>query len=390
MAIEITNFSIIVSDEYISSLKFLIGVKQVNLFFTLICIILGLLGHLMTIFVFGQRRFRRNSSNVYLLCLAFTDAAYLLVHFFEDTLKTSRDVNFNSNDIISMINIVEKFDVACRIFNYLRYTLRFISSYIIVAFTLQRLFLIFAPLSHKFKTKRSAWISVFSIVLFGFLIHLWVPFLFEKNEDDSFEYCDVSAHWTKNKNYYYITLAYTFMIMLIPIAITLISNLLMIYYLLIRNRFKKNGNLSSNHEVFNMKISSNQLSPKMKPYYMSIDQIIRRNTSKGNNSKKITLMLIIISISFTFLNMPYLISWSIYYKELLTSSTDTSPTLNYLYSYLKISEIFSLLIYSVNFYLYCASGSLFRSQLKFSSKFLFNFFSLIVIFYFFFSLFKII
>ena len=38
------------------------------------------------------------------------------------------------------------------------------------------------------------------------------------------------------------------------------------------------------------------------------------------------------------------------------------------YAALKLAEILHLLNYSMNFYVYCASGSVFRNQLKYSSK----------------------
>ena len=55
--------------------------NQVNSILTIIIIIFGLIGHSLTIFVYSQNRFRRNSSNIYFLCLALNDSAYLIVHF---------------------------------------------------------------------------------------------------------------------------------------------------------------------------------------------------------------------------------------------------------------------------------------------------------------------
>ena len=60
--------------------------RKINLCFTIFFLIVGLIGHFLTIFVYAQRRFRKNSCNVYLLYLAFNDALFLIAHFFEDTV----------------------------------------------------------------------------------------------------------------------------------------------------------------------------------------------------------------------------------------------------------------------------------------------------------------
>lgn len=57
--------------------------RRINLFATLAFMTVGMVGHAATVFVFAQKRFRKNSSNVYLLCLAVNDAFFLIVHFFE-------------------------------------------------------------------------------------------------------------------------------------------------------------------------------------------------------------------------------------------------------------------------------------------------------------------
>ena len=56
----------------------------------------------------------------------------------------------------------------------------------------------------------------------------------------------------------------------------------------------------------------------------------------------------------------------------LTGHNDDVVENNYLYAALKIAEIFYLLNYSIYFYIYYLSGSLFRNQLKYSSKYLYQ------------------
>ena len=128
--------------------------------------------------------------------------------------------------------------------------------------------------------------------------------------------------------------------------------------MLIKNELRIHKNVCSKHSTSNV---------KFRPYYLSINQIINRVTSKANTSKKITKMLVLISFTYAFLNLPYLIAWSLFYYGSIFLS-DELIMYNNLYSAMKISEIFYLLNYSIYFYIYYASGSVFRNQLKYSSN----------------------
>lgn len=141
--------------EYLSSMILLNVTRKINLFMTLFLIVFGMVGHALTIFVFAQKRFRRNSSNVYLLCLAIVDSMYLIVHFFKNTIRTYMDIYStdepNFGEFIQLINLIDRYETSCRLINYLRNVLRMISAYCVVAFTIQRLFLVYSPFGNKFK-----------------------------------------------------------------------------------------------------------------------------------------------------------------------------------------------------------------------------------------------
>ena len=53
---------------------------QINIFSTIPTIFIGLFGHSLTIFLYSKKRYRLNSSCVYLLCLAIIDSSFLIVH----------------------------------------------------------------------------------------------------------------------------------------------------------------------------------------------------------------------------------------------------------------------------------------------------------------------
>lgn len=297
--------------------------RKIYLLATLILIIVSLIGHFLTIFVFGQKRFRKNSSNVYLFCLAINDCLYLVTHFFEDTIRTFIYLNETNSSFILALNVIDKHMFTCRLVNYLRYVLRFISAYIIVAFTIQRVFLVYKPFSTKFKSTKSAWKTVLSITFISLVINSWVLFILEIRKDEKIIYCDVKINWSII--YFNSTLIYICVIMLVPILVIFICNsiiILQVYKTRRRNNTLQvnktidiKTNLDSIMNRKNAKINfiiestdhvTGNLNVRIKPYYLNMNQIINKITDKANRSKKITKILVLISFSNAFLNLPYL------------------------------------------------------------------------------------
>jgi len=257
--------------------------------------------------------------------------------------------------------------------NYLRNVFRFISAYIVIAFTLQRLFIVYLPLSNYFKSKKSAWITVGLIVLVAIVANSWILFIFELQLSiNNSYYCNVKQGW--DKIYFNFTLVYICTIMLIPILIIFASNSLLIVNLRtfqmnrrqLSDRPSRNQN---NIRLDRIKLSTNE-TIEIKPYFLTMNQIISRVTNQANTNKKITKMLILISFSYALLNLPYFITWSLfYYNETFVNTNRISASEhNYYYSALKICELFFVLNYAIYFYIYILSGSVFRNQLKYSSN----------------------
>ena len=57
--------------------------RKINIFCTIFITLLGLIGNSLTMSVYLNKRFRINSSCVFLLCMAFSDGLFLILHFFE-------------------------------------------------------------------------------------------------------------------------------------------------------------------------------------------------------------------------------------------------------------------------------------------------------------------
>ena len=73
-------------------------IDKCNVIFSVALILVGLLGNSLVVFVFGQRRFRRNSNSVFLLCMAVNDSLYLVLYFSQDILKAFREVFLHRTD----------------------------------------------------------------------------------------------------------------------------------------------------------------------------------------------------------------------------------------------------------------------------------------------------
>jgi hypothetical protein len=333
-----------------NNLDSIIMFSQIYLILTIIIIIFGLIGHSLTIFVYSQNRFRRNSSNIYFLCLALNDSAYLIVHF-----------------LIQFSSLIDRFEMTCRLINYLNNVLRFTSAYILVAFTLQRLFIVYSPLSNKFKSKKSAWKTVALIYIISLLSNSWILFIFELEKDNKNNYfCNIKHNY--ESIYFHLTIVYICSIMFIPIIIIFTSNSFLIVGIC---KSKLNNNriiLSNNNKRLAAEHSSKPIVPIInkkkafvnKPYFLTMNQLINRVATKANNTRRLTKILILISFSYALLNLPYCISWFMF------NFIETSFKLEVL----KICELFFYLNYGIYFYIYFLSGSMFRNQLKYSSIFI--------------------
>lgn len=373
--------------------------RKVNIFTLLSVITLGLIGHYLTILVYSKKKFRTNSGHIYLLCLAVFDSLFLIIHFFEDTIRTIQNVYLEESTLIAknqtnrillkkfmnVINLTDKFEFPCILVNYLRYSIRFASAYIIVIFTIQRLLILKSPLSDRFKSKKSAWKTILIISIISLTANLWVPFMFKIKAYHDEMYCDVD---NKLKNEYFrIAIVYIILIMLIPILIIIICNSFIIFLTkkadLERKKLqelqkipkKKNSttnfNLKSSLLTINKNDSNNQLNimsrnsfrNRLSSFNLNSRQLSTQKRNRINNSTKITKMLVLVSFSYAFLNLPYLIIWSMFFiQSALKHNNETARA--YLFSMLQISEIFYILNYGVYFYINYASSSMFRDQIK--------------------------
>jgi hypothetical protein len=317
---------------------------------------------------------------------------------------------------VSIINITDKYDLTCRLINYFRYVFRFTSVYIIVAFTVQRLLMLHSPTNHSnFQSNNTAWITIWMITSLSAIMNTWVLFLFEiqtdeTNRNNQRNFCDIKVSW--KAEYFQISSFFIFLVILVPIIVLLTSDVIIILYL-IRNKnrqltirlrrfsnFYKEDNMNNRIKNDNLEIHNNMMSllntttatnhtnykrkqldllktsatkidlnnnspekrssvsilPVQSPRRFSFK--LNSNFNKATNStedldaRRLTIMTVLISLSFSLLNLPYLIVWGTFYKELTFNKQLDLVTKYYFFSMVQIAEIFFLFYYSLNFFFF--------------------------------------
>lgn len=344
--------------------------RKVNIYASINIVCLGFIGNLIIIIVFSIKKFRSNSGQIYLFCLSISDNLFLIVHLLEDTLRTYRDVySLKENKFLNFLDFIDKSQIMCQSTNYFRNLLRFISAYIVLTFTIQRLFIIFNPLTEKFKEKKSAWISISTIIVISMIANSWVPFFFKINLYDHTYYCDIDKNF-KNQ-YFLFNMSYIIIVLIKPITTLLISNSLIICrtikYKLDRKKLER---LSTNLNSIKAKDKSkknllNNNNQEDGDYIKTFNQNmpIRDDNKNLNSARTLTTQLLFISFKFFILNLPYMIIWCLYFYKTAFYEIQSSDK-NHLFSYLQIAEIFYIFNYSSNFFILLTIGSTFRVMLK--------------------------
>jgi len=275
--------------------------------------------------------------------------------------------------------------IACKLFSFIRYSLRFISAYLIVSFTIQRLLVIYNPLNIKYKSKRLANKIIILICIISVSINVWTPLAFHlrKNNNDQL-YCDINREL--KIEYLLFSSIYILIIVVIPSLIIFISNCMIIRKFKQTKRssirksvvttsnpsqslLKANSKLTSFKDCNSIvRLNNNTNNVKLKPHYWTKSQLIKNNAVRLNphaSSKRLTMSLLLISFSFVILNFPYLIMWSVFfYKIEIHGQTNETIDMNDLFMILQFTETFSMIHYGMKFFVFSFTGSLFRKMFK--------------------------
>ncbi len=292
----------------------------------LVFFIIGIITNLLSFFIIVKQGLIKSSIWVYIAALCISDICCLIIGFIYE---------FSKSPLNLLRTVMTRNSIACKIMTILYYTGGSCSHYILSTITVSRCLLIVRPYSQP-STPKQALGYVCLIVVVIFL--LYGPFLavtydvieipsYNNNTQDMelpIKLCMILPKYSKLQTYFgWIDMTIIF---IIPVGTMLISNGTIIVQLYKRSKLKH----------------------------------INRIAKKSLEDIKISYMLVVTSLFFILCISPNIIYYTI------------AP-----YIYDDVSEAFapnniiwiiivniSVLAYSCNFFLYAASGKLFRSELR--------------------------
>lgn len=331
-------------------------------YLTCIICLCGLVGNILSIKVFCSTKLPQTSSRIYLIALAVSDGIFLVTHFLDKTCKEIVDLW----KIDFPINITDQKQTMCRSFALLRNMCRAISPWLIVAFTFERFLVVIYPhhsslISKPVLAKRficiiiflSVFVSIYAPILTGVTL---IPKRRMKNQNIIEQYtkspayisylkqeffkssCDILTDF--RKIYLYLTIFYTFVVIILPLAIVSILNTIIISRL--------------------YKSTDQWIQAKLELHEQELSYKDIRDKKMQVENFKITLTLIIISASFIFLTLPYVINYYILNFYFIRYGDQ----LQLLILMQKITELMYILNHSINFFLYIVTRNSFRRVLK--------------------------
>ncbi|XP_076080037.1 cysteinyl leukotriene receptor 2-like [Mytilus galloprovincialis] len=299
-------------------------------YFTPIIIVVGILGNTLSLNVFLSRNLRSLSSSTYLAALSVSDLFILTFYVTVEWLRRGLTFLFPGSNVRFLdVNGMCEFQL------YISYVSRFMSSWLLVAFTVERYIGICFPLLRRnLCTTTSTRKIVSGIFLFSAIIVIYKPILSGIYKSDAGNlYC------TGSPKHGFISFVFdsifALLISFVPFVIIMVINILIIKKLLRQKRSK------------NCK---------------------RVMTEESTIRLEFTIILLALSICFIIFNIPYLVLWcrnfltSKYVTTLNASTSDVN--LSYWQGLLYFVRTIFYINYCINFFLYLITGAYFRREVR--------------------------
>ena len=329
--------------------------------FTIIFLLVGSTTNILSAIVYSRKKMRRSSYSVYLFILAIVDLCVtingntriFLMSFELDFLKSNHTENQKIYGPISSRQIFKGFDIretslaACRLHRFLTYYFLQLSSVILCLLSIDRFFGCVLVLKSSFFCKPSMARKIIVAVMVGLFVfnsHFLV-FMGEEIEipiDANSSFKIIRCH-ANNSSQFYNTIwdfyfyADSLVYCIIPFIVMITCNISIIIKIV-------SSRIRSKKVVVTKKKNSNQ------------NSITNSNRTMSATERRISFILIFISISFLLLTIP------VFIMENLISQTDLlNPKLEIA---LAISYMFMYLNHVINFFFYCSLGPNFRREVK--------------------------
>ncbi|KAH3752688.1 hypothetical protein DPMN_187313 [Dreissena polymorpha] len=305
-------------------------------YITPVIAVLGIVGNSVSLMVFLSKNMRKLSASMYLIALAISDIMSLLLYVLPEWLKHGEPLLSG----YSWPSLLQTNGV-CKSVLYIQYIARFLSSWFVVFFTIERFIGVCFPLRRKdLCDHRSA-----SRVILGAVVVAAAGCVFKPVLSGSFPTISGAMLCTSDKDNQYLSfiLDSTFgvIITFIPFILITVLNVFIIRRLVLRNKRSKK---------------------------------IRVVTKESIIRLEFTFILLAMSICFVALNLPYFAVWCKRYwkiRQMFNMHMMSPNTLQIhddnisnLDDALHVTRTIFYTNYCINFFLYSVTGAYFRKELK--------------------------
>lgn len=296
-------------------------------YLTPIIFIVGIVGNVLSLMVFVTKNMRKLSASVYLAALSTADLLALIFFVLIEWVKRGLREEFRSN-------IAEFLDVngICQLTMFLSYASRFLSTWLVASFTLERYIGICHPLKRRDICDINSSKKIVAIlVLISICISSIRPWLNEVRHigPDRTPWCLPKKDLVTISFIYDCVFAVC--ITFLPFLVITTLNILIIRTLIKRNRRHRKCN------------------------FITEESIIRF---------EFTVILITISICFIAFNSPYAVVWFKQFHQTRTKTFSSGSKVDTLQNILFFTKTTYFLNYCINFFLYSVTGAYFRKELK--------------------------
>lgn len=305
--------------------------------------VLGVIGNLLSLTVFMSSNMRRLSASSYLAALSVSDLLVLIFYVLVEWLKRGL-VHISPS---TKIDFMDKNGI-CQMLLFLSYALRFLSTWLVTAFTVERYIGVCHPLHRRYICSlHGSRLIVCGLVVTSCILAAYKPFLSGVRINfDGTNYC------TAYKEYQFVSFvldsAFALLITAVPFLIISVLNLLIIRKLFLRRRQFK-------HIPGQVKLRRDKRSQM---------SILMRSENSGIRLE-FTVTLFAVSFFFVAFNAPYFIVW---FRNFLNSKYLSKELIDNDIEYWRdVLDNFRTIFYmnySINFFLYSISGRSFRNQLR--------------------------
>ena len=305
-------------------------------FFTPVIFFIGLIGNSVSLLVFLSKNMRKLSASMYLAALSTSDLMALLFYVLPEWLKHGLTTLPGENSVPFLQR-----NGTCQGMVYLQYIARFLSSWFVVFFTIERFIGVCFPLRRKdICDPKSA-----SRVILGAVVTACFGCVFKPILSESMITREGHPVCTSKLEHQYLSFIldsiFGVVITFIPFVLITILNLLIIRRLVLRNKRHR------------------------KIRVVTAESIIRL---------EFTFILLAVSICFVSLYLPYFVVWCKHYWTIkqIFNLHDISPEklqshdniIGALDEYLQITRTIFYINYCINFFLYSVTGAYFRKELR--------------------------